>query len=71
MVAVRRLLFVEDAHLLATVTVGEFAQLGVAAVGPAGSVKQALELARIMHDGVRFGTPDGGRMSSARRVWAV
>ena len=44
MVAVRRVLLVEDEYLLATVIVDEFAQLGVAAVGPAGSVKQALEL---------------------------
>jgi hypothetical protein len=28
-------------------------------------------LARIMHDGVRSGTPDGGRMSSGRLAWAV
>jgi uncharacterized membrane protein len=45
MVAVRRVLLVEDEYLLATVIADEFAQLGVAAVGPAGSVKQALELA--------------------------
>jgi hypothetical protein len=28
-------------------------------------------LTRIMHDGVRFGTPDVGRMPSARLAWAV
>ena len=44
MVAVRRVLLVDDEYLLATVIADEFSQLGVAAVGPAGSVKQALEL---------------------------
>jgi hypothetical protein len=31
----------------------------------------ASKLARIMHDGGRFGPPDRGRMSSARLAWAV
>ena len=41
---VRRVLLVEDDHLLATGIADAFAQLGVETVGPAGSVKQALEL---------------------------
>ena len=41
---VRRVLLVEDRYLLATGMADEFARLGVETVGPAGSVKQALEL---------------------------
>lgn len=44
MVAVRRVLLVKDEFLLATRVADEFGQLGVEAVGPAGSVEQALEL---------------------------
>ena len=44
MVAVRRVLLVEDEFLLATRVADEFGQLGVEAVGPAGNVEQALEL---------------------------
>jgi len=41
---VRRVLLVEDDYLLATGIADAFARLGVETVGPAGSVKQALEL---------------------------
>ena len=44
MVAVHRVLLVEDEYLLATRIADEFGQLGVEAVGPAGNVEQALEL---------------------------
>jgi CheY-like chemotaxis protein len=44
MVAVRRVLLVEDEYLLAAGLADECAQLGVETIGPAGSVKQALEL---------------------------
>ena len=40
----RRVLLVEDEYLLTTRIADEFGQLGVEAVGPAGSVEQALEL---------------------------
>ena len=41
---VRRVLLVEDDYLLATGIADAFARLGVGTVGPAGSVKQALEM---------------------------
>ena len=41
---VRRVLLVEDDYLLATGIADAFARLGVETVGPAGSVKEALEL---------------------------
>jgi CheY-like chemotaxis protein len=41
---VRRVLLVEDDYLLATGIADAFARLEVETVGPAGSVKQALEL---------------------------
>jgi CheY-like chemotaxis protein len=44
MAAVHRVLLVEDEYLLATRVADEFGQMGVEAVGPAGSVEQALEL---------------------------
>jgi YesN/AraC family two-component response regulator len=44
MVAVHRVLLVEDEYLVARGIADEFARLGVETVGPAGSVKQALEL---------------------------
>jgi CheY-like chemotaxis protein len=44
MAAVLRVLLVEDEYLLAARIADEFGQLGVEAVGPAGSVEQALEL---------------------------
>ena len=46
---VRRVLLVEDDYLLATGIADAFARLGVETVGPAGSVKQALEL--VEHSG--------------------
>jgi CheY-like chemotaxis protein len=45
----RRVLLVEDEYLFATRIADEFGQLGVEAVGPAGSVEQALEL--VEHNG--------------------
>jgi hypothetical protein len=39
--------------------------------GGAGVDDAYIELARIMHDGGRFGTPDRGRRSSGRLTWAV
>jgi CheY-like chemotaxis protein len=43
-VAGRCVLVVEDEYLLATKVAGAFAELGVKTIGPAGTVKRALEL---------------------------
>jgi CheY-like chemotaxis protein len=43
-IAGRRVLVVEDEYLLATKMMGALAELGVETIGPAGTVKRALEL---------------------------
>jgi CheY-like chemotaxis protein len=48
-VAGRRVLVVEDEYLLARKIAGELATLGVEAIGPVGTVKQALDL--VEHSG--------------------
>jgi CheY-like chemotaxis protein len=77
---VRRVLLVEDEYLLATGIADEFAQLGVETVGPAGSVKQALELvehggrfdAAVLDSNLRGDVVYGSRRSSrARRTFRL
>ena len=63
---VRRVLLVEDEYLLATRIADEFGQLGVEAVGPAGSVEQALEL--VEHGGIS--TPRLS-ISTCAATWSI